>query len=77
MAVRFRERGFSGTLNPEISDREKEHGRLARRAASEGMVLLENNGVLPLAEGTPVALYGGGARYTRSEEHTSELQSPY
>lgn len=64
MSVRFRKRGFSGTLNPEVSDREKEHDRLARRAAAEGMVLLENNGVLPLTEGTPVALYGGGARYT-------------
>lgn len=62
--MKFRERGFSGTLDPEISKREKEHAKLIRRAASEGIVLLENHGVLPLEKGTKVALYGGGARYT-------------
>ena len=62
--MKFRERGFSGTLDPEISEREKEHAKLIRRAASEGIVLLENHGVLPLEKGTKAALYGGGARYT-------------
>ena len=37
---------------------------IARRAAAEGMVLLENNGVLPMKAGTRIALYGRGARYT-------------
>ncbi|MGM9603632.1 MAG: glycoside hydrolase family 3 C-terminal domain-containing protein, partial [Faecousia sp.] len=62
--MEFRKRGFSGTLNPEPSRREKEHRALARQAAAEGMVLLQNDGVLPLAPGSRVALYGMGARYT-------------
>ncbi len=37
-----------------------EHLALSKRAAGEGMVLLENNGVLPLSEGTKVALFGMG-----------------
>lgn len=61
--MKFKERVFSGTLEPEISDREIEHGKLIRRAAAEGIVLLENQGILPLDKGTKVALYGGGARY--------------
>ncbi len=36
---------------------------LARRAASEGFVLLENDGTLPL-QTKKVALYGSGARRT-------------
>lgn len=55
---------YSGTLSIEESAREREHRVLARRAAAEGIVLLENNGVLPLQKGTHIALYGGGARYT-------------
>ena len=34
------------------------HIDLSHRAATEGMVLLKNNGVLPLAKGTKVALFG-------------------
>ncbi len=37
-----------------------EHIALSQKAASEGMVLLENNGVLPLKKGTKVALFGMG-----------------
>ncbi len=42
----------------------EEHGRaLARTIAQSGMVLLQNNGVLPLQTGN-IALYGSGARRT-------------
>lgn len=37
-----------------------EHIALSRQVAGEGMVLLENNGLLPLKEGTTVALFGVG-----------------
>lgn len=56
-------RMIRATTNPEISLREKEHAALARKLCAEGMVLLENNGVLPLRD-TSVALYGFGARHT-------------
>ncbi len=37
-----------------------EHIALSRTVAGEGMVLLENKGILPLREGTRVALFGVG-----------------
>ena len=39
----------------------KAHAELVRKAAPEGMVLLENNGVLPLKDVKKVALYGTGS----------------
>lgn len=37
------------------------HAAVSRRAATEGMVLLENNGVLPLAGISSIALFGVGS----------------
>ena len=62
--MKLRTRGISGTRNQAESERERAHRIIARKAAAEGIVLLENNGVLPLKKGSNVALYGGGARHT-------------
>ena len=39
----------------------KKHIELSRKVATEGMVLLENNGLLPLKKNTTVALFGIGS----------------
>lgn len=51
----------SGTLEKNPSERELRHGRLARELAAEGMVLLKNEGMLPLQASKAVALFGSGA----------------
>ena len=48
----------------EITQRETDHAALAGRMASECIVLLKNNGVLPIKREGSVALFGGGARHT-------------
>ena len=53
----------SATPNTEVTQRELDHRKLAREAASEGIVLLQNDGTLPIAVG-PVALFGAGAATT-------------
>ena len=45
-----------------VSQRELDHALLAREVCGEGMVLLENNGALPL-RGGKAALYGAGVRH--------------
>lgn len=53
------------TTNPEVSQREKRNMERSRSIASQGMVLLENDGALPISSGTKnIALYGNGARNT-------------
>lgn len=46
-----------------VTKREHDHAALARRICAEGIVLLENDGVLPLKTKC-IALYGTGARHT-------------
>ena len=54
---------FYAQKDPSVSDREKEHRDLARKICADGIVLLENNGILPLNTKS-IALYGAGARHT-------------
>ena len=57
-------RTYSGTTNPAITERELKNRAVARKAAAEGMVLLKNEGVLPLKSGCKVGLFGSGAGQT-------------
>ena len=52
-----------GALTPEISERETAHRKLARLAAAGGIVLLKNDGVLPMRP-QKIAVYGPGSRKT-------------
>ncbi|MDD6023076.1 MAG: glycoside hydrolase family 3 N-terminal domain-containing protein [Oscillospiraceae bacterium] len=42
------------------------HSRISRALSAEGIVLLENNGILPIKKSGTVALYGNGAFQTRA-----------
>ena len=57
-------RFYPGQATEAVSERERLGRAVARRAAAEGMVLLENDGVLPLQPGAKLALFGTGARHT-------------
>ncbi len=50
--------------SPEITSRETAHMELSRTLAGECVVLLENDGTLPLETGGRLALFGTGARRT-------------
>ena len=55
---------YAWTTSDEVSDREKASAAISLEAAGEGMVLLENNGTLPVKKGAKVVVYGGGALAT-------------
>lgn len=50
--------------SPEIEDREIKHMEISRELAGECMVLLKNDGTLPLKKAGRIALYGEGVRRT-------------
>ena len=52
-----RYKGYKYSDTPDL----KAHAAIARKAAAEGMVLLENNGVLPFNGSETLALYGVGS----------------
>ena len=54
----------SGTRSTEVCQREIDHAVFAREAAEEGIVLLKNEGLLPLKKDTKIALLGIGAEKT-------------
>ncbi len=57
-------RFYPGQETTLVSEREKKNRQIARWGAVQGMVLLENDGVLPLSSGAGLALFGLGARHT-------------
>ena len=52
----------SGTRSTEVCQREIDHAVFAREAAEEGIVLLKNEGLLPLKKDTKIALWELGQR---------------
>ena len=56
---------FAATTSTEESEREIRNAALSMEAATQGMVLLENeNETLPLQKSGNIALFGSGAYYT-------------
>ena len=55
---------FLAPTSPEITERETRNQARVRAIAGDCMVLLENDGTLPLKEKGKIALYGNGARAT-------------
>lgn len=56
----------------------KEHIALSRKVAREGMVLLENNGLLPLKTGTKISLFGiGSIDYVKGGGGSGMVYSQY
>lgn len=55
---------LAASTSDEVSQRELESAATSQYIATQGMVLLENNGALPIAGSGKIALFGGGAYNT-------------
>ena len=55
---------YRANRTSEMTQTELEHQERVRKLAGECMVVLENDGTLPLRQAGKVALYGNGARHT-------------
>ena len=58
------DRFYTGQETLEVGALERRGREISRWAAAQGMVLLENDGVLPLKAGARLGLFGVGARHT-------------
>ena len=54
---------YPGQTDEQVTPQEEAARQVSRQAAAEGMVLLKNDGALPLRPGARVALLGLGARH--------------
>lgn len=69
---------YHANRSPEVTASEQTHSDYIRRIAGECMVLLENDGTLPLSGPQKVALYGNGARATvKGGTGSGEVNSRY
>ena len=55
---------FLAKTSDAITDLEQRHANTVRELASECLVLLENDGALPIRNPGRIAVYGNGARHT-------------
>ena len=55
---------FLAKTNDAVTELEMRHAETVRELASECLVLLENNGALPITTPGRIAVYGNGARHT-------------
>ncbi|MGD1821889.1 MAG: glycoside hydrolase family 3 protein [Pleomorphochaeta sp.] len=61
----MKERIFTGTTSNDVQDFEKVGSKVSMDSATEGFVLLKNEGnLLPLDKNQPVSLYGSGSVFT-------------
>ena len=55
---------LAATQSADVSELELENAAISQYIATQGMVLLENNGALPIAKSGAIALFGGGVTGT-------------